>query len=82
MRYFPTITKPHWRSTFKGYVRYTRGDRMCYRLLRDHGDYSKAIKAFDDVPEVQKPLIAEICRGVSQWGRGRSRLPESDGGSD
>jgi hypothetical protein len=60
---FPHDNEAHWRSTFKGYVRYTRGDRMCYRLLRDHGDYSKAIKAFDDVPEVQKPLIAEICRG-------------------
>ena len=36
---------------------------MCYRLLRDHGDYSKAIKAFDDDPEIQKSLVADICRG-------------------
>ena len=36
---------------------------MCYRLLRDHGDYSKAIKAFDDDSEIQKSLIEDICRG-------------------
>ena len=60
---FPHDNEDHWRSAFTGYIRYTRGDRMCYRLLRDHGDYSKAIKAFGDEPEVQKPLIADICRG-------------------
>ena len=38
-------------------------DKMCYRFLRDHGDYSKAIKAFDDDSEIQKSLIEDICRG-------------------
>jgi len=60
---FPHDNEDHWRSAFTGYIRYTRGDRMCYRLLRDHGDYSKAIGAFDDESEVQRSLIAEICRG-------------------
>ena len=60
---FPHDNEDHWRSAFMRYIRYTRGDRMCYRLLRDHGDYSKAIGAFDNEPEVQKSLIAEICRG-------------------
>jgi len=60
---FPLDNEDHWRSAFKGYIWYTRGDRMCYRFLRDHGDYSKAIKAFDDDSEIQKSLIEDICRG-------------------
>jgi hypothetical protein len=60
---FPQDNEDHWRSAFKGYIRYTGGDWMCYRLLRDHGDYSKAIKAFDDDSEIQKSLIEDICRG-------------------
>ena len=60
---FPQDNEDHWRSAFKGYIRYTGGDRMCYRLLRDHGDYSKAMKAFDDDSGIQKFLIADICRG-------------------
>ncbi|CVK33961.1 SIR2 family protein [Methanoculleus bourgensis] len=60
---FPQDNEDHWRSAFKGYIRYTGGNRMCYRLLRDHGDYSKAIKAFDDDSAIQKSLIEGICRG-------------------
>jgi hypothetical protein len=60
---FPQDNEDHWRSAFTGYIRYTRGDRMCYRFLRDHGDYSKAIGAFDDYSEIQKSLIENICRG-------------------
>lgn len=53
----------HWRSAFRGYIHYARGYRRCYGLLRDHGDYSRAIQAFDDDRDIQTPLIADIVRG-------------------
>jgi hypothetical protein len=60
---FPQDNENHWRSAFKGFIENPRQDKACYRLLRDRGDYSKAIKVFDKDLEVQKPLIGYICRG-------------------
>jgi len=63
---FPQNDEGHWRSAFGGYLQYAAyvaPSRKCYRLLRDHRDYSRALGAFDDDHEVQKHLIASICRG-------------------
>ncbi|MCT8337795.1 hypothetical protein FKB36_09940 [Methanoculleus sp. Afa-1] len=59
---FPRGDENHWRSAFRGYIRYAAPSRKCYRLLRDHRDYSRALGAFDDDHEVRKLLIASICR--------------------
>lgn len=59
---FPQDDDDNWIFAFKGHIQDTRRNRMCYRLLRDHGDYSRAIQAFKDDPDIQTPLIEEICR--------------------
>lgn len=60
---FPRVNEEHWRSTFKAHIKYSKAKRTSYRLLKDHGDYSKAIKTFDTEPEIQRYFIADICRG-------------------
>jgi hypothetical protein len=52
-----------WSCTFTGYLKYAELKFNTYKILKDHGDYCRAISYYTEDNEIRARLIQHICIG-------------------